>query len=98
LSSSQAADLFAEFQSLMGQINGTRAKILRLPPRKNNAGDAKLQKSIHKATAEILEQLHFSLPKLPTVQEVDNMQVCRSMGVDLFPSSPPAPLFLGGGG
>ena len=77
LPSSQAANLFGEFQSLMSQINGTRVKILRLPPRKNNAGDVKLQQSIHKATAEILQQLHFSLPKLPTEADVDDMQVRR---------------------
>jgi len=65
----------------MNEINGTRVKIVRLPPRNGNAGDVKLQKSIHKATAEMLEQLHFGLPKLPTEQEVDDMQVCGSMRV-----------------
>lgn len=74
----KAKDLYAEYNELYPKINGIRGKILKLPARKGNRGDTILQKHIHIATGEILQQIAFGVPKLPSVEEVNEMQEVRN--------------------
>ena len=78
----EAKALYEEYTDLFARIGGYRKKILKLPSRMvgglASAGDARLQKLIHRQTGEVMELIALGVPKLPTEAEVEERQVARA--------------------